>query len=154
VPRGNLISRRAFLSLGPALGLLRLLPPSLVGTASGNVPGTRADPGEPSLAIELVAAPPARLTRSSFAPLLGSPLRMTGGGDNLNVVLTDIRDLPQAAPNDEDRFVLTFRAPPGRPRTQGIRTFEHHSIRHVGVFVAAVDRGVNGLSYEAVFNRL
>ena len=134
------ISRRAFIGGSAAATLLTLAPPSMARALAGTVPQATATP--------------ATLTRSDFVPLLGRTLRMSGEGDDIDVTLAAIGDVGRPGANAENSFVLVFRARAGQPRTQGLRTFQHGSIKDVGIFVSPVDRGVHELTYEAVFNRL
>jgi hypothetical protein len=163
----GLISRRAFIGSGAAAALLTAWSVAFGKSAVGTVPGVpgvggRAGAGAVAAAggnLVLDAGrgeasdPPALLTRSTFTPLLGTTLRMTGGGDDFEVVLEEINDLSPSAPGDENRFALVFRAPVGQAPTQGIRTFRHERTGDTGIFVAPVGRAVDGLNYEAVFNR-
>jgi hypothetical protein len=127
------ISRRAFLRSGVAVTVLSAVPVALVPAAFG--------------------APAAGLTRSRFAPLVGTTFRMTGGGDNLDVVLSEIHDLvPVRRSQDEKRFALRFDASRAHRRTEGIRTLHHPQVGNVVLFVSPVDRGVKALHYEAVIN--
>jgi hypothetical protein len=128
------ISRRAFIRSGVAVTVLSAVPVALVPTAW--------------------AAPVKGLTRSRFAPLVGATFRMTGGGDDLDVVLAEINDLvPLLRAHDERRFALRFDAPRGHRRTEGIRTLHHRQVGNVVMFVSPVDRGAKALHYQAVINR-
>jgi hypothetical protein len=129
------ISRRAFLSGGAAAALLAATP---VAVLSGLAAPLR-DP----------------LVRDRFEPLHGSTLRMTGPGTDINVVLAEISDLrPASRPNDPKRFSLLFRAPHGKPRVSGMRTFQHADLGKVDLFVSPVDRGLEATHFEAIVNRL
>src|SRR5271168_2154749 len=85
------VSRRTFAGGSVALALLSAMPVSLA-RAAANSPWAR----------------------SRFTPFLGSTFRMTGAGDDADVVLTEISDLrPVARANDNQRFALLFTAPHG-----------------------------------------
>src|SRR5580658_10283029 len=132
--RAGSISRRAFLRGTGAVAMLSAAPASLVHVAGG--------------------VRPAALTRSTFVPLVGDWFRMTGGGDDMKVVLAEINDIVSSRQSpDEDSFALVFRAPVAHARTDGSRTFRHPKMGHVSMFVAPIDRGVHALRYEAVINR-
>jgi hypothetical protein len=132
-PAGS-ISRRAFLRGTGAVAMLSAAPVSLAHLPRG--------------------ARRASLKRSTFTPLLGDAFRMTGGGDDVEVVLAEINNILSSRQTaDDDRFALVFRAPVDHARTEGIRTFRHPKIGHVSMFVAPIDRGVKALRYEAVINR-
>ncbi len=140
-------------TVGAAVG------PSGAGTgeASPGPParaGSAPDGSEVADGADVADGGPVLLTRSMFTPLLGATLRMSGGGDDFDVVLRQVNDLSPSAQGEEDRFALIFRAPAGRPLAQGIRTFRHELIGGTGIFVAPVGRPVDGVTYEAVFNRL
>jgi len=162
----GLVSRRAFIGGGAAAALLTAWSVALGKGAVHTVPGVAGRAGARAAAaaagadVVLDAGPgeaggsPALLTRSTFTPLVGTTLRMTGGGDDFDVVLEEVNDLSPSAPGDEDRFALVFRAPVGQAPTQGIRTFRHGRTGDTGIFVAPVGRAVGGVNYEAVFNRL
>ncbi len=115
--------------------------------ASGRLGALEAGPGEGG-------GGPALLTRSTFTPLLGTTLRMTGGGDDFDVVLDEINDLSPSARDDEDRFAVIFRGPAGLAPAQGIRTFRHERTGDAAIFVVPIGRPVDGVTYEAIFNRL
>jgi hypothetical protein len=130
----TLVSRRAFMRTGGALALLAAAPAAWARSAVG--------------------ASNTGLTRARFTPLVGSTIGMTGAGDNLQVVLSEVADLlPVLRVDDPDRFALLFTATRGDPPTPGIRTFTHPELGEVALFVSPVDRGVNALHYEAVINR-
>ncbi len=170
----GLISRRAFIGGGAAASVLAAWTvvfrtgahgavaaggPGAASSREGSAgPGT-SGPGSPGAVsdgadVADVADGPVPLTRSTFTPLVGATLRMTGEGDDFDVVLSQVNDLSPSARGEEDRFALIFRAPAGRPRAQGIRTFRHERLGGTGIFVAPVGRPVDGVTYEAVFNRL
>jgi hypothetical protein len=94
------------------------------------------------------------LVRSHFKPIVGAKLKMTGGGNDVDVVLSEITDLvPRLRPDDPNRFALVFTAPRDHRPTSGIRTLQHDAFGQVALFVSPVDRGVKAHHYEAVINR-
>jgi hypothetical protein len=98
---------------------------------------------------------PAELVRSTFAPLVGTSFRMVGGGRADAVVLAAVKDLgPVRRPNDQLRFALHFRAPIGAPRTDGIRSFIHHRIAPVDLFVTATGPSGAMNTFVAIIDRL
>jgi hypothetical protein len=131
------ISRRMFIGAGAAVAVVAAAPPAWARRS-----------------ISALTARSNPLKRSRFTPALGSTLRMTGGGEQLDVVLAEITDLrPVLRADDEDRFALLLHVPGSRRPTSGIRTLRHPDIGEVALFVAPVDRGVNPVHYEAVINR-
>ena len=126
-------SRRAFAQLGIALALLPAVPASLIRT---------------------MAATPRAWARSRFTPFRGATFRMTGAGDDVSVVLTDISDLsPVVRPGDEKRFALMFVAPISHSAADGIRTFSRDGFGHIDLFVSPVGRSVMARHYQAIINR-
>jgi hypothetical protein len=135
------ISRRMFIGAGAAVTLLAAAPPAWARRSMSAVRSAVTARSNP-------------LRRSRFTPALGSTLRMTGGGEQLDVVLAEITDLrPLLRADDEDRFALLLHVPGSRRPTAGIRTLRHPDIGEVALFVSPVDRGVNPVHYEAVINR-
>jgi hypothetical protein len=127
------MSRRAFARGSAALVLLAAVPVSLAERSAAA--GTWA--------------------RSRFTPWVGSAFRMTGAGDDVNVVLTEIGDLlPVARAQDEARFSLLFAAPAGHTPTDGVRTFSREGFGSIDMFVAPVGPDDADRPYEAIINRL
>jgi hypothetical protein len=80
---------------------------------------------------------------------------MTGAGEDVDVVLTEVGDLkPVARPDDASRFSLVFAAPAGHTRADGIRTFSRDGFGTVELFVSPVGPDAEDRPYEAVINRL
>jgi hypothetical protein len=128
------MSRRMFLRSGAALALLAAAPTAWA--RSGGL------------------APRNLLTRSRFTPLLGASFRMTGDGQDLDVVLAQISNLtPVMRADDPNRFALLLEAPMDHAPSEGIRTFQNDDFGEVDLFVSPVDRGVEARRYEAVINR-
>lgn len=130
-----------FIGAGAAMAMLAAAPPAWARRSMATVRSA-------------LTARSNSLKRSRFTPALGSTLRMTGGGEQLDVVLAEITDLrPVLRADDEDRFALLLHVPGSQRPTSGIRTLRHPDIGEVALFVAPVDRGVNPVHYEAVINR-
>jgi hypothetical protein len=127
------VSRRTFAGGSAALALLSAIPVSLARAAAASSPWAR----------------------SRFTPFLGSTFRMTGAGDDTDVVLTGISDLrPVARANDNRRFALLFTAPHGHGPADGTRTFSHDGFGAIDLFVSPVGAGTGTRHYEAIINRL
>jgi len=129
------MSRRSFARGGAALALFSAMPASLAGAA-----------------VAVAVSSP--WARSRFAPFLGSTFRMTGAGDDADVVLTEISDLrPVARANDDRRFALLFTAPAGHGPADGTRTFSRGGFGAIDLFVSSVGAGAGARHYEAIINR-
>jgi hypothetical protein len=132
--RAERISRRAFLCSGGAFTLLATSPSAW--------------------ARSVTKARGTALKRSHFKSLVGSKLRMTGGGNDVHVVLSEITDLvPKHRADDPDRFALLFTVSRSHHATPGIRTLHHDALGQVALFVSPFDRGIKARHYEAVINR-
>jgi hypothetical protein len=128
------VSRRAFLCSGGAFALLATSPSAW--------------------ARRVTRVGRTALQRSHFKPLVGEKLRMTGGGNDVHVVLSEITDLvPKLRADDPDRFALLFTVGRSHHATPGIRTLHHDALGQVALFVSPVDRGIKARHYEAVINR-
>lgn len=92
-----------------------------------------------------------RYRRSRFTPLLGSPFRLVDATGSWRVRLTDIDDLPHAAPGDEDRFSITLSSATGGP-PQGTYTLRRSRFTPTRLFVVPSD--ARRRTYEVVINRL
>ena len=128
------MSRRSFARGGAALALFSAMPASLAGAA-------------------VAARSP--WARSRFTPFLGSTFHMTGAGDDVDVVLTEISDLRPVARSDDDRrFALLFTAPRGHGPADGTRTFSRGGFGAIDLFVSPVGAGTEARHYQAIINRL
>ena len=128
------MSRRAFAGGSVALALFSAVPGALARAA---------------------AAAKSPWARSRFTPFLGSTFRMTGAGDDADVVLAEISDLrPVARANDDRRFALLFTAPHGHGPADGTRTFTRAGFGSIDLFVSPVGAGAGTRHYEAIINRL
>jgi hypothetical protein len=126
------ISRRAFGRGSAALVLLTAVPLSLAARSAAS----------------------AQWGRSRFTPWLGATFRMTGAGDDVDVVLSEIGDLrPVARTQDEARFSLMFSAPAGHAPTSGIRTISRDGFGSIDMFVTPVGPESGDRPYQAVINR-
>lgn len=128
------VSRRTFAGGSAALALLSAIPVSLARAAAASSPWAR----------------------SRFTPFLGSTFRMTGAGDDTDVVLTEVSDLrPAPRANDSQRFALLFTAAHGHgPAADGTRTFTRAGFGAIDLFVSPVGAGTGARHYEAIINRL
>jgi hypothetical protein len=98
---------------------------------------------------------PAELVRSTFVPLLGTTFRMAGGGREDDVVLKRVKDIePVRRRNDQLRFALYFDASARAPRSDGIRSFTHHHIGPVDLFVTPTRFSGTTNTFVAVIDRL
>jgi hypothetical protein len=128
------VSRRAFARGGAALALLNAMPVSLAGVAR---------------------AARSPWARSRFTPFLDSAFLMTGAGDDVDVVLTEISDPRSAARSSGNRgFALLFAAPHGHGPVDGMRTLSRDGFGAIDLFISAVGAGATVRHYEAVINRL
>jgi hypothetical protein len=127
------VSRRTFAGRSVALALFSAIPVSLASLAAAGSPWAR----------------------SRFTPFLGSTFRMTGAGDDADVVLTEISDLrPAPRANDSQRFALLFTAAHGHGPADGTRTFTRAGFGAIDLFVSPVGAGTGTRHYEAIINRL
>ncbi len=95
-----------------------------------------------------------RLTRSTFTPLLGSTFRVSGEGNDFDVVLKEINDLgPSSRTDTENQFSLLFQGPADRSVTQGTLTFSNARTGNISLFVVPIDRGVKALNLQSIINR-
>lgn len=133
-PTAGSVSRRTFARSSAALVLLGVVPVSLARFA-----GAAQSPW----------------ARSRFTPFLGAAFRMTGAGDDADVVLTEISDLrPATRANDRRSFALLFAASHGHGPADGTRTFSRDGFGAIDLFVSPVGAGAEVRHYEAIINRL
>ena len=126
------MTRRAFVRSGAALGSLLVAPAAWARSSNATVRRT--------------------LVRSHFKPLVGAKVRLTGGGNDVTVVLAQVKDLAPAG-SSADQFALLFKVPRRQRVDEGIRTLHHSAFGRIDLFVSPVDRGVKARYYEAVINR-
>jgi hypothetical protein len=123
-------TRRSLLRLGGAAALVVALPTKVASVFK--VPGT-----------------PARLSRGTFAPLVGTEFHLNDGHRSYRAVLTAV-DADPHAPRRDGAFSLTFLTR-GRLRPANrISAVSHPHLHTIGLFVTPVG-GKAGL-YEAVVN--
>jgi len=97
------------------------------------------------------------LSRSSFSGLLDERFSARGSATWVALVLTAVRDLPQAERrrlvDSEDCFLLRFRGPARRPLEQGTYTLRHVSLDPFPLFLVPMGGSGGSRMYEAVINR-
>ena len=92
---------------------------------------------------------PGDLHLSTFVPHLHTRFRISGGGQELELV--EATDTARA-PNRE-QFSLVFHGPSGAPLEQQVYQLEHDAIGSVEIFLVPVGQDAAGFLYESVFNR-
>jgi hypothetical protein len=102
------------------------------------------------LADPAFAAPARALTRSSFAPRVGSTFSVRGRLGAGTFKLVAVENLPSSRKGDEKRFALQFQQVKGRGPGQGTWAFQHQQLGRFALFVVPVGRKRG--AYEAVFN--
>lgn len=134
------VSRRTFLRAGV--------------TVAAVVSTTAVLSGEAFAATPVLQQRRLPLTRSAFAALVGSRVRMMAAGEVATVRVASVEDIkPKTAVGDENRFSVLFRAPRGTDVESGMHRFLTSGGESVELFVAPVDRGVKARYYQAVINR-
>jgi len=97
------------------------------------------------------------LSRSTFKELLDERFDARGSATWVDLVLTSVRDLPQAdrrgLADSEDCFLLRFRGPARRPLTQGTYTLRHFLLGPFPMFLVPMGGDRASRVYEAVINR-
>ena len=96
----------------------------------------------------------AHLVRASWAPLVGTDVRV--GGTSLRLVR--IRDLgPQRYGNrlltGSQHFALDFAGPLDAPLSSSLHTVEHPLLGRFQMFLSPVSKPGSVLTYEAIINR-
>jgi hypothetical protein len=120
----------------------------LAGFAASTVTGAPA-----AGSVRRPAARPHPLSRSRFAPLVGTQFRVTGPSGSRSVRLVGApAPVGAAGAAAERRFTLRFEDRARRPLREGIYTVRHPRIGAVELFLAPV--GSRTGCYEAVVNRL
>ena len=109
----------------------------------------------PTWARDLVE--PGGLSRSTFRELLDERFSARGDGASVTLVLTSVRDLPEAdrrgLVDNEDCFLLRFRGPVRRPLAQGTYTLQHFLLGAFPMFLVPMGGSPRSRVYEAVINR-
>lgn len=92
----------------------------------------------------------ARLSRSSFSPLVGKSFKVRGAKGPATLTLDAVTDLPNAMGADMRRFSLQFRQTAGPGLGQGTWLVRQASLGEFHLFVVPIGN-VPG-RFEAVFN--
>ena len=137
--RGRLLKASALAALAASAGG--------AGAALAGVAGA----GAPSSALGKPKGGPAYLRRETFVPLVGTHFSVQRpGASPLRVRLIEAKKLRGVG----ESFSLLFR---GRARAvsgDGTYRFEHPALGAFDLFASPVGRGVKGLDFEAVINRI
>jgi hypothetical protein len=118
----------------------------LVGVVGSTVVGAPA-----GAVVQQRASRPHPLSRSRFAPLVGSTFRLAGPSGSRAVRLVAAPTTAKGA-DAERRFSLQFDDRARNPLSAGIYTLRHPRIGAVELFLSPV--GSTAGQYEAVVNRL
>jgi uncharacterized protein DUF6916 len=89
-------------------------------------------------------------TLDSFAPLVGEAFVVDAGTERLRLVLRGAAGRRGSITS----FALSFAGPPAPALPQATYRFTHESLGSFDLFICPVARTADGLTYEAVFNRL
>ena len=135
-----MISRRKFIALG-----------SLAAATLG---------AEPMASLKQDSAPraaePPVLTRSTFAPLVGSVFTLRASAlDRLDLELVDVLDhatAGRAPARHEGQFTLVLRGPADSPFEQDTYIIEHERLGSFALFLVPAGPTEQGRVYHAVFN--
>jgi hypothetical protein len=97
------------------------------------------------------------LSRSSYAPLVGSTFAVTTGGSQGALTLNAIRDLTphggkQRANASDGQFSLLFTS--GSALTQGSWPVHHDALGDTTLFMVPIGPRVTPRTYEVIVNRL
>jgi hypothetical protein len=141
---GTGVSRATFLQMGAAGAV------TVVGLTAGGR-AVRA------LSAMTAAGRPAPLSRSAFAPHVGSAFRVRPAGLGAPAVpvrLTDLSDIGGTRGHDQ-AFSLLFTAGRGStPIASGVHAFDHPRMGRFQLAIEPVGRGAHVRDYEAIVNRL
>jgi len=100
---------------------------------------------------------PGGLSRSYFRDLLDERFSARGEAASVTLVLTAVRDLPQAEGHglvdSEECFLLRFRGSARRPLEQGTYTLRHFRLGSFSMFLVPLGVRRGSRVYEAVINR-
>ena len=94
----------------------------------------------------------AKLTSEIFAKHLHSRFKLASGEPSMELLLTTV-DERQSSPQIES-FSLIFRGPRTPQLPQKIYRLEHEELGAFDIFLTPVGADQDGVSYEAVFNRV
>lgn len=93
------------------------------------------------------------LTRDDFSGCLGSLFRIApASAGQLELTLQQVSEL--ASCPGQESFSIILHGPVERLLQQGMYAFEHERIGLREIFIVPVARDEQGISYEAIFNRL
>lgn len=93
------------------------------------------------------------LTRNDFADCLESVFRVgPASGDQIELTLQQVSELG-SCPGHET-FSIILHGPAEKMLQQGIYAFEHDRLGLQEIFIVPIARNEQGISYEAIFNRL
>ncbi|MDO9307699.1 MAG: hypothetical protein Q7V04_01400 [Deltaproteobacteria bacterium] len=93
------------------------------------------------------------LTRNDFAGCLGSIFKVgPASAGQLELTLQQVSELTNCP--GQESFSIILRGPAERLLQQGMYAFEHERIGLREIFIVPVARDEQGISYEAIFNRL
>ncbi|SRR6266446_4979314 len=100
---------------------------------------------------------PGGLSRSNFRDLIDERFSARGDATSVTLVLTAVRDLPQAerqgVVDSEECFLLRFRGSARRPLEQGTYTLRHFRLGSFSMFLVPMGGSRGSRVYEAVINR-
>jgi hypothetical protein len=92
------------------------------------------------------------LAYADYAPHLNTKFRLQLPPDGgLEIELIEASEFTSAP--QQERFSLTFLAPPEAPLAQGLYQLDHEELGTGVIFLVPISRDEKGLCYEAVFNR-
>ena len=138
------ISRATFLQMGAAGAV------TVVGLTTGGR-AVRA------LSAMTGSSQPAPLSRSAFAPHVGSVFRVrpaAAGASAVPVRLTDLADIGQKRGHDQAFSLLFTAARSSAPMAGGVHVFEHPRMGRFQLDIGPVGRGARIRDYEAIINRV
>lgn len=75
-------------------------------------------------------------------------------GDSQTAELELISATDVGSSNRQIQFSLVFKGPPEGPAAQNIFRLEHEELGALDLFLVPIARDKDGLTYEAVFNRM
>ena len=94
-----------------------------------------------------------QLTHADFQQRLHSRFRLEReGGDPVDLELADVSELRTT--RRQEMFSIFFRGPAEFVLPQSIYRLEHETLERCELFLVPIGRDSNGVTYEAVFNRV
>lgn len=92
-------------------------------------------------------------THGDFEKNLATAFRIAPDSrEPMELTLSQVSEL-RTSPGQEN-FSIVFRGPADRLLSQGTYTLAHDRLGELDIFIVPVARDEQGISYEAVFNRL